>query len=318
MIQRSDDMARESKYHVITDWLRQTAEPVIRTSIDGLEETVGIKFPPYVRVYPWGNDRTQPLSRSWMAAGYIVSQSGGTITFAHNPERATELLNGTKRAPNTAGTRTPTRLSRRKQRRDDIPLPSETEVDKYLRLWNSLEDYRLQESALDKLFLTACPQNTDMDDILVKVSCLNEFYSTNIYSLFAVARHIQELDIDERLRASDPTLVENIASITISGKPKVFYSFATKYCSHHQPLDYAIWDSYVDEVLKYFRDVDGFSDFAKDDLKQYSRFKDVLFEFRSFYGLERYNLKELDKYLWQLGKDRFPQKRFQKRKQAFI
>ena len=107
MSKRTHDMARESKYHVITDWLRQSAEPVIRTSIDELEEAVSIKLPPYVRVYPWGNDRTQPLPRSWMAAGYVVSQSGGTITFVHNPERATELLNGTKRTPNTAGTRTP-------------------------------------------------------------------------------------------------------------------------------------------------------------------------------------------------------------------
>ena len=314
MDRRSDAIAREGKYHAITDWLRQTAEPVIRTSIDGLEETVGIKFPPYVRAFPWSNDRTQPLSRSWMAAGYVVSQSRGTITFSRNPERATELLNGAKHTPNTAGTRTLERLGRRKRRRDDIPLPSEAEVDRYLRLWNSLENYRLQESALDKLFLAACPQNTDMDDILVKVSCLNDFYSTNIFSPFAVARHIQELHIDERLRVGDPAVVGDIASITISGKPRVFYSFATKYCSHHRPLDYAIWDSYVDEVLKYFRDVDGFSDFAREDLKRYGRFKDVLFEFRSFYGLERYNLKELDKYLWQLGKDRFPQKRFQKRK----
>ena len=69
MSQRSHDMGRESKYQVVTDWLRKTAQPVIRISIDGLEETIGIKFPPYVRLYPWGNDRTQPLSRSWRTAG---------------------------------------------------------------------------------------------------------------------------------------------------------------------------------------------------------------------------------------------------------
>lgn len=28
-----------------------------------------------------------------------------------------------------------------------------------------------------------------------------------------------------------------------------FYSFASKYCSHHNPLDYPIYDIYVDEVL---------------------------------------------------------------------
>ncbi|UTW70364.1 hypothetical protein KHA80_07545 [Anaerobacillus sp. HL2] len=46
----------------------------------------------------------------------------------------------------------------------------------------------------------------------------------------------------------------------IGEKKKNFYSFATKYCSHHNPLDYPIYDSYVDEVLRHFRNRDGFSD----------------------------------------------------------
>lgn len=39
----------------------------------------------------------------------------------------------------------------------------------------------------------------------------------------------------------------------------------------------------------------------------------VLKEFRSFYGLEGYNLKEIDKYIWQLGKEYFPSN-YKKRK----
>lgn len=93
-----------------------------------------------------------------------------------------------------------------------------------------------------------------------------------------------------------------------NGSVKNFYSFATKYCSHHKPLDFPIYDSYVDHLLRYFRDIDGFFNFKNDELKNYSHFKNVLIKFRDFYGLEPYSLKDIDKYLWQLGKEKFPKK----------
>jgi len=34
----------------------------------------------------------------------------------------------------------------------NINKPSQTEVEKYLKLWDSLENYTLQESSLRKLF----------------------------------------------------------------------------------------------------------------------------------------------------------------------
>ena len=45
---------------------------------------------------------------------------------------------------------------------------------------------------------------------------------------------------------------------------------------------------------------------ADDALKDYVHFKGALIDFRAYYGLEEYNLKQLDKYLWLLGKDYFP------------
>lgn len=94
---------------------------------------------------------------------------------------------------------------------------------------------------------------------------------------------------------------------------EVFYSFATKYCSHHRPLDYPICDSYVEKVLCYFRDRDKFASFKTPELKDYTKFKGTLIDFRSFYGLDQYNLKEIDKYMWQLGKEYFP-KNYRKKK----
>ena len=201
------------------------------------------------------------------------------------------------------------RTKKAKDARPDVLRPSCEEVDRYLLAWEQLENYALQESALNKLFYQTYPDNKDIDDVLVKVSVLNDFYSTNIFSPFKVAKHIIDLDIDERLAAGDVTLVNEIARVDMdNGTVKNFYSFATKYCSHHKPLNFPIYDSYVDRLLRYFRDVDGFYSFNNHDLKDYVKFKKILLEFSKIYNLESYNLKDIDKYLWQLGKEKFPKK----------
>ena len=196
----------------------------------------------------------------------------------------------------------------------DVPVPSIEQVELYLIKWDGLENYPLQEDALDKLFKELCPKNTDVIDILLKAATLNNFYSTNIFSIYPVAKHICALDIDARLKAGDVSLVRDIQYVTIGDKEKNFYSFATKYCSHHNPLDYPIYDSYVDEVLRYFRNRDGFSDFKDGDLKDYVKFKGILIDFRAFYGLGKYNLKQIDQYVWQLGKNYFPKNYGKKKK----
>ncbi|MBQ6921387.1 MAG: hypothetical protein IJQ72_05840 [Bacilli bacterium] len=191
------------------------------------------------------------------------------------------------------------------QRKENVPEPSNELVDHYLRKWDNLEDYSSQEEAVNRVFRDY-NSNKELENILIKCSILNDFYSTNIFKIYPVAKHIQSLNIDTRLKDGDPTLVDEIAKITIGGKTKNFYSFASKFCSHHNQLDFPIYDSYVHKVLKYYRNVDRFYDFEENDLKVYPKFKNILIEFRSFYKLDKYNLKELDKYLWQFGKEYFP------------
>lgn len=188
----------------------------------------------------------------------------------------------------------------------DIPKPSVSQVELYLMKWKNLENYRLQEDALNRLFFDLCPLNVEITDILLKASTLNNFYSTNIFSIYPVAKHICDLNIDKRLEFGDDTLVRDIQYVTISNTPKNFYSFATKYCSHHNPFKYPIYDSFVDEVLRYFRNRDNFADFKDTDLKDYIKFKRVLVDFQTFYELEKFNLKQIDQYIWQLGKEYFP------------
>lgn len=53
---------------------------------------------------------------------------------------------------------------------------------------------------------------------------------------------------------------------------------------------------------------DKFSKFNKRDLKNYKRFKEIILDFRKFYGLDGFNLKQIDRCIWQLGKEFFPRK----------
>jgi hypothetical protein len=188
-----------------------------------------------------------------------------------------------------------------------IPKPSLNEVKKYLKKWDSLDNYVSQEKSLKKLFKKTYPENKDLDDILIKVCSLNDFYSTHLFNPFAVAKKILSIKIDKRLKEGDLTLVNEISKIKLGKDEKEynFYSFASKYCSHHNNSDYPIFDSYVYKMLLYFRKKDKFSKFKNEELKNYIKFKEILLEFRTFYSLERFSLKELDKYLWLAGKDYF-------------
>jgi len=191
----------------------------------------------------------------------------------------------------------------------NIPRPTTNEINSCLKKWNKLENYVLQDSSLKKLFTRTYPSNTDIDDVLIKVCSLNDFYSTNIFSPITVAKHIISLDIDNRLIVEDISIVNKIAKIKMpGGKQRNFYSFASKYCSHHKPSAYPIYDSFVEKMLLHFKAVDKFSSFTKEQLKNYKKYKGIILKFRDYYGLTDYNLREIDRYLWIKGKEFFPKK----------
>ena len=71
-----------------------------------------------------------------------------------------------------------------------IVNPSACQINKFLRRRYALKNYTLQEKSLNKLFLKLCPKNKKIEDVLLKVSALNDFYSTNIYDTYSVAENI--------------------------------------------------------------------------------------------------------------------------------
>ncbi len=188
----------------------------------------------------------------------------------------------------------------------NIPSPNSDTIEEYLFKWTQLEEHYIwEDSSLNRLFQFDYTDNTDLNKIMIKCSSLNDFYSTNIFQVYPVARKIFDMKIDDRLKKGDSTLVNDIAKVKIKNKNKNFYSFASKYCCHHNE-NYPIYDYYVDRMLVYFKTKDKFANFIREDLKDYVKFKKIILEFRKFYDLEGFTLRDIDKYLWIAGKEYFP------------
>lgn len=188
--------------------------------------------------------------------------------------------------------------------------PSPRLISKYVEMWHKsekMENYRLQEASVVLLF-QMWPVNTTPEHVLLKVTALNAFYSTNIFDTFTVAKHILALNVDSRLSEGDYALVNDIAKVTIGGKGKNFYSFASKYCSHHKPATYPIFDYFVERLLLHYKREDNFDDFEQSDLREYGRFVEVIRRFQGFYELGDYSLRDIDMFLWMAGKEWFPRK----------
>jgi len=146
----------------------------------------------------------------------------------------------------------------------------------------------------------------DLSQIYKKVVLLNALYSTNIYSTFDVAILISKIEnFKLRVKNSDLTLVDEIRKNKISGKDKDFYSFATKYCHHHNPNCFPIYDSFVEKSLLYYFKIDLIKEkIAKNQLKEYAYFKSKLDLLILNWRLPSdYIYMKVDKFLWKKGKE---------------
>lgn len=193
---------------------------------------------------------------------------------------------------------------------EGLDQPTNKLLDKFIDKFNHLKRYKLADDAIIKLF-EIFPKNNTIEDILLKVCVINDMYSTNIFSTFKMSEHILKLDIDKSLGIGDPGVVHKIAQghnirRKKNNKEINFYSFATKYCNWHNQESYAIYDSFVEKVLLAYRKKDQFSDFKNADLKDFIKFKQIILDFSKFYGLNKHNLKDIDKFLWIYGKEKFP------------
>ncbi|MBI2681652.1 MAG: hypothetical protein HYX26_00265 [Acidobacteriales bacterium] len=182
-----------------------------------------------------------------------------------------------------------------------LPIPTIELIHSAVSSFKSDPNAGLTDRAI-QLLVTQFPSNTSVDAILLKVTAINSLYSTNMYAVVAMAEHIAGLGIDTDLRVGSHDVVERIATVWIGGKKRRNYSFASKYCSWHNPDLFPIFDSQVDNSLWAYRKQDQFSEFRRSDLQIYAKFTRVIADFKEFYGLGSVNYKQLDNFLWQSGR----------------
>jgi hypothetical protein len=168
------------------------------------------------------------------------------------------------------------------------------------------EENAIVEKALEELF-GQFPRNDSPSRVLLKVVALNRLYSTNILAVYDVAQHIAQhaADIDPALSIGSPEIVDRIGKVTISvtGKQRTNYSFATKYCSWHNRAAYPIWDSRVDWYLRSLKNSPFAARIGTNPhlWEHYAEFLRTMTAFREFFGLQSFSFKEIDKFLWRYG-----------------
>ncbi len=296
---------------------------ILRTTPEGMtpqqiREVIKTRFPDYYDTESHRRNVAQghysDVDHALLAQIYGVSRTSGQVVVDKTlkPIRLVLSLGQVGHVSNGVGKDNVVRRTEQTTQREAImsePLtPTCDLLSDYLAKWKQLENYRLQEASLGLLFQNLCPENKEIEHVLLKVSALNDFYSTNIFDTYSVARHILTKDIDDRLKTDDYSLVNDIAQISIKNKNKNFYSFASKYCSHHKPTSYPIYDSFVEKMLLHYKSRDNFDSFDKVDLKNYGRLIKVIRNFQGFYKLDKFTLREIDIFLWLAGKDWFPKK----------
>ncbi|MGN1325300.1 MAG: hypothetical protein ACI4YA_03025 [Candidatus Spyradenecus sp.] len=191
-------------------------------------------------------------------------------------------------------------------------LPSQAELEHWNRQWESLprlKNYYAQEKALEWLF-KAYPQNTVLEQVLIKVTALDTLYSTSIFHITETAQHICTalIDFDARVKEGDLSLVKDLAVfkvVQVDGqeREKHIFSFASKYCSWHNPEAYPIYDSKVRDKLRAFKnDLGKDLVYTKGSLDTYDGFCNAMAEVRDKFHLDP-SMKRIDRYLWAWAKD---------------
>ncbi|MBN2591291.1 MAG: hypothetical protein JXA96_15610 [Sedimentisphaerales bacterium] len=188
------------------------------------------------------------------------------------------------------------------------------EINRYYEAYNSIlkkpesqlarEDrYPFAEMIIREVF--SAKSNT-FAHIYQKVVLLNALYSTNIFATFDVALNIFRIDnFSYRVANGDLSLVDDIRKNQIGDSEKDFYSFATKYCHHHNPCTYPIYDSLVEDMLVYYlSEIEPDKRVYRSKMKEYPYFKSNMDHLASLWNLgNEFLYLKLDKYLWQKGKE---------------
>jgi hypothetical protein len=178
-----------------------------------------------------------------------------------------------------------------------LPIPTVDVVEVECREFD--RENSLIEEALGQL-LKQFPQNVETAHVLLKVLVLNQLYSTRINNIDIepLAHHIAGLGIDNLFAQGS---IKAVGLITNCPNLRKYLSFASKFCSWHNPKAYPIYDGNARASLWAYKKQDRFANFHQQDLWVYESYRAAIVAFSEHYGLNSMDFKQLDKFLWRSG-----------------
>ena len=194
--------------------------------------------------------------------------------------------------------------------RFQLPKITEEQVEKVSNDYRKSGGYTIDEK-LDRLF-ESFPSNKDCDEVKIKVAALNTIYATSInYIQPVVDKLVDSIPMDTtNFNYSDFTaLVDEIATATwvspTTGKTheRCNLSFASKYVHFLSKHEIPIYDSYIWIVMRGYMGQLSKSKFSYSAPNSYADFHKLFCEFKTEFSLSQYSNYNIDKYLWQHGKN---------------
>lgn len=121
-------------------------------------------------------------------------------------------------------------------------------LKKYLAIFADQEMYFVNDTKTLEIFKMN-PANTDADIVRMKVGAVNDRDLKLTVNTEDMVKHILQLKIDDRLKAGNLSLVNDIAAIENSPNPMLLH-FASAYCNFHRPEIYPI---YSNQHIEFYR-----------------------------------------------------------------
>jgi hypothetical protein len=171
------------------------------------------------------------------------------------------------------------------------------------------EIYGFPEKAVNEVF-NKFKNTKDPVEILIKVVVLNSLYSTSIYNTQRLAKSIFEIKNFQILSNNDSLeLINKIRKghkiiNNKTGRERDLYSFATKYCSFHNPEKYPIYDNIIKDLFNKLKKEKILDEkFSNEEMYDYPRFKILVNNIMEKFDFKpNQDYKKFDQGMWIIGK----------------
>lgn len=190
-----------------------------------------------------------------------------------------------------------------------LEKPTNEFIAKILKLYTIKDGNELDQN-LVKLFKTF---NDDKNkfNVLIKVASLNKIYSTAIVNINPVVDQIIKISSSESNPKTITEYVEFVDKISkinwTNEKGKSFernnLSFSSKYVHFLSDFETPIYDSYIWIILNGYLGQKNKIKISFENPRNFKEFYATFQKFKIDLGLENYSNYDIDKFLWQYGKN---------------